>query len=467
MAVADLLVSTLRRQGRTPAARLLEGLGVSRPTLMRSVRAAGAAVLTMGRARRTAYAARRPLRGSAAALPVYCIDPQGGSRQIAQLNLAYPDGCLLDYASDFDWPLDADMRDGWFEGIPYPLQDLRPSGFLGRAFAHANAAVLQASEDPRNWSDDDTLYAMSLFGADLSGNFIVGETAYRRWLTQLQEPVESITDVQVGQAYPALARRAMEHGEPGSPAGGEFPKFTAVRELAGTPVRVLVKFSGSDDSPGTVRWSDLLVCEQLAADCVRELPGLTAAACSIHREGGRTFLEVVRFDRHGTQGRSALCSWAAINHDWFGLGGRPWPEGAARLLDLGLVDAQTLEAASLLWHFGQLIGNSDMHDGNLSFVPGGPGLRLAPAYDMLPMLYAPRSGLELAERTFAPRLPLPVERESWQQASRSAIDFWLRASVDLRISSGFRQICARNALAVRDAASVAATEIPARTSLGE
>jgi hypothetical protein len=98
------------------------------------------------------------------------------------------------------------------------------------------------------------------------------------------------------------------------------------------------------------------------------------------------FLEIERFDRHGAHGRSALCSWAAVNNAWFGLSGRPWSEGAARLLERGLIANETRDAITRLWHFGQLIGNTDMHDSNLSFVPGEPGLRLAPVYDMLPML---------------------------------------------------------------------------------
>ena len=452
----DSLVIALRKHHRMPTAQLLAELGVSRPTLMRAVRAAGASILTIGRARRTSYAARRPLRGSEAPLPVFRVDRLGGSEQAGQFHLAHPDGCVLEYSDAFEWPLDADMRDGWFEGIPYPMQDLRPEGFLGRAFARENAAVLQVSEDPRTWSDDDALYALSLLGADLSGNFIIGEAAYRLWLGQLQRPPEIVTDAQLEQAYPARAQRAMQQGVAGSSAGGEFPKFTAVRELDGKPVHVIVKFSGSDESPGTERWSDLLVCEQLAAACIPQLPGLVASSSSLHRAGGRTFLEVVRFDRHGVRGRSPLCSWAAVNNGWFGLSGRPWTEGAAQLLVRGLIDTDTRDAVARLWHFGQLIGNTDMHDGNLSFLPGTPGLRLAPVYDMLPMLYAPQRGVELPERNFAPRLPLPTEREPWQQAAQAAIAFWSSAAGNDRISDGFRQTCAHNAKAIRDAASLPA-----------
>ena len=426
---------------------------------MRAVQAAGASVLTIGRARRTSYAARRLLRGSSAPLPVFRVDRQASAEQAGELHLAHPDSCLFEYRSALEWPLDADMRDGWFDGIPYPLQDLRPEGFLGRAFARENAAVLQVREDPRAWSDDDVLHALTLLGSDLSGNYIVGETAYRLWLEQLQRPLQLVTDAQLADTYPDLAQRAMRQGIGGSSAGGEFPKFTAARELGEHPVHVIVKFSGSDESPGTQRWADLLVCEQLASRCVPSLPGLTAARSHIHRFSGRTFLEVERFDRHGAHGRSALCSWAAVNNAWFGRAGSPWSEGADRLLERGLIASETRNAITRLWHFGQLIGNTDMHDGNLSFVPGEPGLRLAPVYDMLPMLYAPQRGVELPERQFAARLPLPRERELWHRAAEAAIDFWSRAGSDTRVSESFREICRRNEGIVRDTCSLPAATI--------
>lgn len=74
-----------------------------------------------------------------------------------------------------------------------------------------------------------------------------------------------------------------------------------------------------------------------------------------------------------------------------------------------------------------------------------PGLCLAPVYDMLPMMYAPVRGVELPERQFAPRLPLPWESALWMQARHAAIAFWQAAGADRRISPAFRAICKDNA----------------------
>jgi len=453
MNIKDTLVQTLRARPHLPTGELLAALSVSRATLMRAVRAAGPEVLTIGRARRTSYAARRRLRGSADPLPVYQVDEHGGSEQVGRLNLAYPHGSVFELDAPSLWPLDDSMQDGWFDGLPYFLQDLRPDGFLGRQFARAHGQVLQLAEDPRQWSDDDAMYAISLLGADQSGNFIVGEVAFRRWLDQIQQPLACLEETKVLDAYIERAQRAMQDGNTGSSAGGEFPKFTALRTLNGAPTHVLVKFSGSDDSAGTQRWSDLLVCEHLAAQTLATVPGVTAEKTSILNAGNRTYLEAIRFDRHGSRGRSALCSWAAFNHAWFGLAGRPWTEGAARLLERGLIDRDTAQAINRLWHFGQLIGNTDMHDGNLSFEPqvssATNSLMLAPAYDMLPMLYAPLRGVELPLVNFAPRLPLPAEREAWQDAASAADQFWSRAADDARISAQFRALSADNLHTIR------------------
>lgn len=442
MSVADETLHILRTWHRMPAADLLARLQVSRATLMRAVAALGPAVVQRGQARKSAYAASRGLRGQTAPLPLYAISPQGVATEMARLHPIHPAGCALDGAPALGWPLDGDMRSGWFDGLPYMLDDMRPQGFLGRHFAHQHAALMQVADDPALWSEDDVLHVLSLLGADQSGHFILGEAALRLWQQSLLQPPAAVADADVATLYPLLADRAVALGAAGSSAAGEFPKFTALRLRAGQPVAVLVKFSGSDDTPGSRRWADLLVCEHLALDAVAKHLQVAAAASRIHQAGGRCFLEVDRFDRHGLHGRSALCSWAALNAGLFGQAGKPWTHAAAALRSAGLIDTETQDAMARLWHFGQLIGNTDMHDGNLSF---RPGLQLAPAYDMLPMAYAPQRGLELPERQLTPPLPLPAERPAWLPAAAAALRFWQRASTDARISAPFRQTAAGNA----------------------
>ena len=393
---------------------------------------------------------RCALWGRLQVLLLYRIDAAGQAHAVATLFRVYPAGCTLDGSEPLGWPLDADMQDGWFEGLPYFLDDMRPQGFLGRHFAQHHAGLLQVSADPKVWSEDDTLHTLALLGSDQPGNYVPGEPALRQWLAHSQQQAFPLAENQVAAAYQRMAEEAMTQGTVGSSTGGEFPKFTALREVAGKPIHVIVKFSGSDGAPGTVRWSDLLVCEHLALCALAEHLRLEAAVSRIHQAGGRTFLEVERFDRHGRLGRSPVCSWSALNSALFALAGKPWPEGGAALFEQGFINAECLAAVQRLWLFGQLIANTDMHDGNLSF---RPGLELAPVYDMLPMGYAPVRGLELPTKDFVPALPLPAERDAWLAAARAAEHFWVAANGDARISKDFRAICGQNASKVRIALS--------------
>ncbi len=465
---AVTLITFLRQQAdlpngsaRVPAKRVIDGLGISRPTLMRAVQAGGDQLIAMGQTRRRAYAARRPLRGQWAPLPIFQINRQGEPSQIGRLHLAHGHGCWFEGLSGVAWPgwprdgADPAARDGWHEGLPYPLQDMRPDGFLGRAFAQAHAAVLQVPEDPRDWSDDDTLHALSLLGADTVGDLIVGEAAYQRWAAQrLQDPAAELPAAAAadGTAWLQLAHHAMQAGHAGSSAAGEFPKFTAaLRQADGQTRHVLVKFSGLDDAPGSRRWADLLVCEHLALQALAGL-GVPAASSRMVQAGGRTFLEVDRFDRHGAHGRSPVCSWQAVGAALLGDTSGPWPEAGRRLQQLGLIakdDTDSLRTLGLLWHFGRFIQNTDMHAGNLSFVPVNGHFQVAPAYDMLPMRHAPVRGVELAPRAYEVALPQPASFDVARPAARAAQAFWERASEDARISESFRAICAANAQALQ------------------
>ena len=98
--------------------------------------------------------------------------------------------------------------------------------------------------------------------------------------------------------------------------------------------------------------------------------------------------------------------------------------------------------------FGELIGNTDMHFGNLAFfLTDALPWRVAPAYDMLPMLWSPGSQGEMIERRFTPAPPLPTMTDAWREAAVWAGDFWGRVMEDGRLSAEFAGM-ARDAGAV-------------------
>lgn len=438
---ADDLARMMRAHPRAGSTELCARLkGISRATLTRALNALGDAVLTGGASRRTRYALRRPLRGHAAPIALYRIDEHGHGHDIGQLSFTYPEGSHLSFQGGFPWPLDRDMSEGWFPALPYALFDMRPQGFLGRNFAHVRALDLGVPTNPDDWSDDDIAWVLASTGYDQPGDLILGEAAYRRFLEYRQTGANRfLADSAVEASYLQSAERAMRHADTGSSAGGEFPKFTASRYLNGKAVDVIVKFSGADNSPAVRRWSDLLVCEHFASVTMPRMLQVPSAESAIYQYGGRTFLEVVRFDRHGDFGRSPVCTLGSINAALIGAAGGPWPKTVHALQSAGWLSET--ETVARIWWFGKLIGNTDMHDGNLAF---RPGLALAPAYDMLPMTYAPMRGGELPNRTFSPDLPLPAETHTWRQAAEAAIYFWSLCAADIRISAGFRQSCDDN-----------------------
>ena len=70
-------------------------------------------------------------------------------------------------------------------------------------------------------------------------------------------------------------------------------------------------------------------------------------------------------------------------------------------------------------------------------------MRLAPVYDMLPMMYAPQQN-QLIERTFDPSPPKFFEIPVWSDALTAAHDFWSQVQSNVEISEDFKKLTAAN-----------------------
>jgi hypothetical protein len=445
----ERLRQALRAAPRRGSSELAALLKVTPQTVRRLLdELPGPQLLFAGRTRRARYALRRPLRGMLTDIPVYGIDETGRASALASLALTEPEGTLLPLEGTA-WPVPDQSKDGWWDGLPYPVYAARPQGYMGRQFARAEHRALMVPENPDEWSDDDIVWVLSQRGTDVSGNLLLGDAAYDAWFRSKAQAIPIHPERNQPEAYAHLAAQAVAEGGGGSTAAGEFPKFTTVRELVGSATpHVLVKFSGAGGSAAEQRWGDLLVCEHLALECARQLDGITPARSRTLSHGGRVFVEVERFDRLGLHGRRALCGLEAIHPAFLGDRETAWPPLARRLEAMNLLDAASTHAIEALWWYGRLIANTDMHLGNLSFYVDHV-LRLAPAYDMLPMAYAPLAGGEVPPRTFTPEHPLPPQRDTWLAACDAALAFWDTAAADGRISEAFRAVCAANARALR------------------
>src|SRR3984893_10386305 len=125
--MASDIISELNR-GLLPAADLRERLGVSPATLMRMVREAGREILRIGRGRATQYGLRQVWPNlESSRFPLFRISESGTAVSAG--------GRLTLTAHESAWmPMAMFVR-----GLPVELVDARPSGFLGRHFAAAQA----------------------------------------------------------------------------------------------------------------------------------------------------------------------------------------------------------------------------------------------------------------------------------------------------------------------------------------
>ncbi|MFH2243164.1 type II toxin-antitoxin system HipA family toxin YjjJ [Enterobacter sichuanensis] len=402
----------LLRQGPMSVRQLTDIMGISQPTVSRSMKALGDEVVRIGSGPSIHYVLRDAHRGFSSA-PVYRITEEGTVKPLGKLVPVYPDGFVMEQTDNICLHSD---------GLPWWLFDMRPQGYLGRAYASRFSPELGLPPNPENWSDTDVIRALLAHGHDAVGNLLIGEQA-RNHFVEMPLPVA----VDRATAYPSLAQAVSAGDVPGSSAGGEQPKFCTYTERG----HVIVKFTAPDDNPVSERWRDLLLAEHLA---LRVLGVETA----VFDFGGQRFLEIPRFDRTGPLGRKGLFSLRALEAEFVGRARETWPVLVNELVKQGCVHPDAVASTARLWAFGTLIGNTDMHHGNLSFISShGRPYDLAPAYDMLPMGFAPKSGGALVNMLRPVTLIDAVAGEIWHEALELAERFYALASDCRRFSASF------------------------------
>ena len=437
----EILTPLIQARGPVSATELAAILSVNRTTIARALAGFGEELVTIGATRSTRYVLRRQLWTVGNRWPVYAMDESGQARLWAELEALHDRRWRVQWAGNPPaWAEQFNDREGLWMGFPFFLGDARPQGFIGRAIAMRVSRSIPVPDDPRRWSDDDILIYLQAAGEDLPGSQVVGDDCLRRALARsvFPEPGNLIAEAECEFRYPEMAQSAAS-ALPGTSAGGEQPKFlTTVRDAAGNFQPVLVKFSPPLEQATGQRWADLLLCEFHAHEVLAE-NGLASAGARIIDSAGRRFLEIPRFDRVGVGGRRGVVSLEALHGAAVAtVARRDWPTAALELRQEGLIDDGAVATIRRLHAFGELIGNSDMHFGNLAFwLDDTLPFRVAPAYDMLPMLWAPGLQGEIAERTLSPAPPLPAAREQWLEALAWASVFWARVAADPRLSATF------------------------------
>ncbi|MEM1175155.1 MAG: HipA domain-containing protein [Pseudomonadota bacterium] len=401
--------------GARQGGELVDSLRISRGTLKNAYERQQDRILRFGAARSTSYAARHVHAGlDTDEFPVFRID-EAGKVQKAGLLITLE-------ATESIWLPDERI----LEGLPPEMHDVAPKGFLGRSYARRHTE-LRLPEDVTRWSDHHILIAISRRGEDLPGNLLVGRESFDRYQLLRHRP-------RTYDDFPDLASAALAGEHVGSSAGGEQPKFTAL--VNGTHRIVKFAIDGTDNAR---RWRDLLLLEHVALQTLREA-GISAAETDLVDVENVKCLVVDRFDRVGEVGRRSVMTLAAAADAVQGT----WTDSAENLYRTRQIAAEDLERVALLDAYGVLIANTDRHHYNLSLYPSDEGYRVAPAFDQLPMAYAPPASGNLRNEAIASPNPSVNTLDVWDQAQELARQFWQHADT-LELSGSMREIVAVHA----------------------
>ncbi len=435
---ANLDRQAIREGLREPASAsdLGRALGKSQPTVSRLLQQMSDEVVALGRGRRTRYALKAPILGLPSHQPLWWTDETGRIERCGELNFLAGERIHVELAG---LSLTTQGTLPWF------LSPLRAQGFLGRIRAQA-LSPLGFDRDPDRWTIAQQLHAMARHLSDPAGAITVGEPI------AATPTIVSNRSAQRLREFDRLAQDVSLTLPAGSSAAGEQPKFLA--HVAGelrndASMHLLIKFAPPAGTPFGDRWHDLLHAEVLALRVLAD-HGIATARARVERTPTRTLLVSERFDRIGARGRRHVVALDAI-HEAFVTGPRQhWAatcDVLARQRRISEGDAATVRN---LIAFGRLIGNSDMHFGNLSFLVAraelaSGRLNLAPVYDMLPMHWRPdptTGTLDLSP--FDPaELDLTGPARAWAEA------FWNALARTTEVSTKFRALAREMAKRVR------------------
>jgi hypothetical protein len=424
--------------GPKPVDELLTQLNLSQPTFSRTIQQLAGEVIAFRqpgiRTPRYALLRTAPVPSPQ---PIFHVDEDGRVAEIGQISFLRGGGTWADLGGP---------GSRLHAGLPPAMAFAAPSGYLGARIAGAVASAIGVPSSLRDWSDDHRVKFLCTLGADVAGALIWGQESFA--LHMAARRAAPIRETERLRVYGEIARATVQAGAMSlGSAGGEQPKFTCETEARG---HLIVKFARSAS-----RSSEMLVLEELALSALTAA-GVPAAAARYAESGGYGFLEVERFDRVGRFGRRGMISAGALDDEYFGQRDH-WPAFARRCATQGWLGPDAVRHILVLTAFSELIGNGDRHFENLSLMTSEHGrpLGVCPAYDMLPMMYAPAGGgIEPGLRLVTPSFQsLGADPQVWAQAFEAAHAFWRAAANDERLSAAMREISAGNAQAVSQAAA--------------
>jgi hypothetical protein len=408
--LSEALATLLARGEPLTAAQLAAATGKSQPSISLALGKLGERVHRMGAARRTRYALKQDILGLPSRQTVMWPSRPGMSSEWGELIYLHN-----------DWVHVRSGKAEWLTHgrLPWFLAPLRPQGFLGRELAR-NAPNLPPN--PETWSIAQILYAAIAFIHDPSGALFL----HRVQTKTLAAPDDGSP---LGDYYDDFAKDMGGNLPVGSSAAGEQPKFV-ISFINGC--HAIVKFTPPRGTPFGERWHALLSLEKLALDTL-QTHGITSACSKLIETIQRSYLQSARFDRGAQSSMQHVVAIAAIHDEFIGGPWQNWLHTSEALAKKGMITQQELQQIARIFAFGHYIGNTDMHSGNLSFFVDdvvAPKIRLAPVYDMLPMMWRPdiHQG-SLSDGPVRQQFMVAGFEQEKAEARAWAIEFWEQAAL--------------------------------------
>lgn len=169
----------------------------------------------------------------------------------------------------------------------------------------------------------------------------------------------------------------------------------------------------------------------------------------------RAAAPLILFDRLPGHGRRGVISLFALDAQFVGLLSS-WIASTQALIAAEILPGEVIADVHWRQRFGELIGNTDMHGGNLAFFTQAlKPVALAPAHDMGPARYAPRQAELVTLPALHAPLPDPYDVPIWASVCDAAARFWSNVAQHPLISAGFRTIALENGAIVKQRQSLA------------
>nr|WP_295781900.1 HipA domain-containing protein [Rhodoferax sp.] len=439
LTLTEHLRALLAQGGLCTAQQLQAATGMSQPSISLALNKLGAEVCKLGAARSTRYALMQTILGLPAQQTLTWTTPDGHLQTFGSLHFLQGSQVYVRCQMGGDSKKSAD----WLSPpgqLPWFLQTLRPQGFLGRQLTRLRPDF---PTDPDTWRTEQVLYMAINHAGDPPGALNLGETVGRC------VPVAGNGVSDLSAHFDTLARTVSQTLPAASSAGGEQPKFvTEVDTPEGQHQHLIVKFSPPRGTPFGERWHDLLHLEHLALAVLAE-HGVPVAGARIVESRERTYLASERFDRVGLEGKRHVVAASAVHDAFVAAPRQHWVATCEALAAQKRLTQAHVDTVASAYLFGQAIGNTDMHFGNLSFFVDDvlqPALAPTPVYDMLPMMWRP--GIHSGALDASPVQPQNQPAGYADLAARVrawAITYWERAASLPALSPALRAASAENA----------------------